>query len=509
MTPALARLLAVAAIAAVVTIPWLGTPGLGSSEGHRVIPAMEMAERGDWLVPTLFDTPYLRKPPGVFWAIRLAGETFGFSEWSARFVSAAATLLGAVTAAVFGGRWFGVRHGWLAGAAYALLPAMLPYARAAEIEALNNAATLLAVALIIELTGSKPLRTIAAVFAGGLALAAALTACLLAKGPASAPAVAGAVIGAAIARRSFAVIVTPALLIGIALTAAAGLSLSLAIARAVGALEIPPVTQGPAAFAFQPGRLPAIAALPIVAFAAQLPASLGLLPALCAPRDADTRPAAIARALAWAWIAAAVISTLWGVSNPRYVLPAAGLACLCVPWAARAACDLQAGPRRALARFAVIGSPCALLALLAVVAGGLLAATQPRLDRKSGRAPGIALADALCRETDRPIELWADQLIEARPETLHYAEAHAREAHARTLHARWAAWWDPREGEPGPPRLPTADAACYVALRTDTDEFGSSELERFQAAGVTHRLEHVHDGIVYKFPFAVFRVLPE
>jgi 4-amino-4-deoxy-L-arabinose transferase-like glycosyltransferase len=495
-------LLAVAAIAALVTLPWLGAPGLGSSEGHRAIPAMEMAERGDWLVPTLFDTPYLRKPPGIFWAIRVSGETLGFNEWSARLVSAAATILGAITAAVFAARWFGPRHAWLAGATYALLPALLPYARAAEIEAINNAATLLAAALVIELTVSRTDRAVGRALAGGLLLGLALTLCLLAKGPASAPVIAGTVIGAALARRTPAVLIAPALLIGLTISAAAAIAISTAIARAVAAWEIPPVTQGPAAFAFQPGKLLAIAALPLVAFAAQLPASLALLPALVAPRDAGPRPAAVGRALAIAWIAAAIISTAWGISNPRYVLPAAGLACLCLPWAAM-------NRRFLLARLAVAGSPAALVALLAVIAGGLLAATHPRLERKSGRAPGIALADALCRDTDRLIELWADQLIEARPETLHYAEARARDAHGRELRARWAAWWDPIEGEPGPPRLPESDAACYVALRTDTDEFGTSELDRFRAAGLMHRLERAYDGAVYKFPFTVFRVLPE
>ncbi|MEM0983391.1 MAG: hypothetical protein AAGI17_05535 [Planctomycetota bacterium] len=40
-------------------------------EGLRVLPAAEMAQRNDWLLPTLHGETYLAKPPLIYWLIRL------------------------------------------------------------------------------------------------------------------------------------------------------------------------------------------------------------------------------------------------------------------------------------------------------------------------------------------------------------------------------------------------------------------------------------------------------
>ena len=55
--------------------------------------AWEMWLSSDWLLPHLNGTAYADKPPLLFWLINLAWALAGPSEWSARFVGAAATLL--------------------------------------------------------------------------------------------------------------------------------------------------------------------------------------------------------------------------------------------------------------------------------------------------------------------------------------------------------------------------------------------------------------------------------
>ena len=56
-------------LCALIYFPRLGDDGYASSEGQRAIPAWTMLGTGDWLVPRLFEIPYVRKPPGIFWAI--------------------------------------------------------------------------------------------------------------------------------------------------------------------------------------------------------------------------------------------------------------------------------------------------------------------------------------------------------------------------------------------------------------------------------------------------------
>ena len=209
----------------------------------------------------------------------------------------------------------------------------------------------------------------------------------------------------------------------------------------------------------------------------------------------------------------------FGVSNNRYALPSIGLACLCVPWALYATAHRFSGLRKLGSTLAVLGSPKIMLALLIAAAFARNWLVERREAIKSGRGPGVMLAEALVQETPLPIEVWADQLIEVRPETLLYAERRADED-GRELRGFWSASWDPLE-EDGP-SLPSVapGIARFVVLRLDTDEFGSSELERFRDAGLTHRLLAVYDGgvypdgerngeTVYRFPFTAFRVLPE
>ena len=79
--------------------PRLGERGLASTEGHRVIPAWEMLESGNWLVPRLFGQIYARKSPGIHWAVALSSRILGETEFAARAVGAmSATVTGRFTA---------------------------------------------------------------------------------------------------------------------------------------------------------------------------------------------------------------------------------------------------------------------------------------------------------------------------------------------------------------------------------------------------------------------------
>lgn len=508
-------------IGAAVYLPWLGARGFGGSEGHRVVPAVEFAERelsgGAWLLPTMFDTPYLRKPPGMPWAIMLSSEAFGWTELSARLVSASSVILGGVLLAGFGCRWFGARFGWSAGAAYVLAPVVVATGRAAEIEALHNLFVIASCGLLIELLVRTPGKKIDRAVFGGVALGAALLGVLLTKGPAAAPTIVGTVLGCALVVRKWRVLAAPALWVGVAIASGVSAWLALELQAELRDRAGPYVTQSPLAFSFSAGAVFGILALPIAAFASHLPASFSLL-AMLGWQALNERDR-VARAAARAWLVSILIYMAFGVSNNRYALPSLGLACLCVPWALEATVHRFSGMRRLGATLAVLGSPKVLLLVLLVGALARNWLVERREAIKSGREPGIALADALMAETPLPIEVWADQLIEARPETLLYAERAAEEK-GRVLRGFWSASWDPAEADG--PSLPAAHGGLvrYVLLRRDVDELGTSELERFRDAGLTHRLLAVYDGGVYpdgeqdgepayRFPFTVFRVLPE
>lgn len=69
MKPVLVRALAVLLLGLALHAPRLSRPELENEEGRRALPAREMLETGDFVLPTLFGEPYLSKPPGIFYAI--------------------------------------------------------------------------------------------------------------------------------------------------------------------------------------------------------------------------------------------------------------------------------------------------------------------------------------------------------------------------------------------------------------------------------------------------------
>ncbi len=74
-------------------LPGLGTKALKGEEARRSLPAIEMLETGNWLVPHLNGTPYLRKPPLINWAIATSLYVVNYrDEWVVRLPSVLAML---------------------------------------------------------------------------------------------------------------------------------------------------------------------------------------------------------------------------------------------------------------------------------------------------------------------------------------------------------------------------------------------------------------------------------
>jgi 4-amino-4-deoxy-L-arabinose transferase-like glycosyltransferase len=88
---------------ATLYLPMLGSLELRGEEGKRVMPAVQMLESGNYLVPYLGAHPYLNKPPMTNWLVAASFRTFGIrNEWPARLLSAVFVLLGALTLVTIG-----------------------------------------------------------------------------------------------------------------------------------------------------------------------------------------------------------------------------------------------------------------------------------------------------------------------------------------------------------------------------------------------------------------------
>ncbi len=516
--------LAVLLIAMAVYLPRLGADGLAGTEGHRVIPGWELLERleagaggggsaggpggahappgASFVAPTMFDRLYLRKPPGMMWAEAASAAVFGRSEWSARFVGAASSIALAMVCFGFGWRWFGARAGLCAGLALALTPWLWQSGRSAEIEPLHNLMVAVAAFCAIELlvaaragadeTSRGGGRRATALACGGVILAIAGAAA--AKGPAGAPVLVGAIAGCLLvssgARRGLAqrgALCALSLVAGGAIIAPVWLAFQNA-GQTPGA---DPVSQGAAEFLWG-GPALEILTLPFAALLAALPLTLAL-PQAWAGHSSSIPPGRggypVARALGWAFALSIAIYTLVGVSNVRYVMPAAALLAPLVGWAV---VNGAGAPGRSLAGVfdRAIGRPALLWAgALLIGAQVWIWAIEPSRHGRSGRDAGRALAAAL------PVgaEVWANDLIEAVPETLLYAEL-ASEAGRAGAPIR-VVWRD--VGPSG-----EAPVGIYLALRSDD---ASDEAAAWMRAGGLPG-PVVFEGAVRHYRFVVVRM---
>lgn len=493
-------------LAVCVCVYWLGLGrgGFFGTEGHRAIPAYEMLDHargsGDWLVPHMFEQPYLRKPPGMPWAIAALSAVLGPTVFAARAVSALASTGMAFVAFGVARRWFGARAALPAGLASALMPVLWETGRAAEIEPLNHLGTQIAALFLMDalLVARSPRGRLLA----GSGAAFGILWFALAKGPASAPVVIAVIAAVCVVSRSIKPLASIAWLPIIASIACIA-GLGWLIARAASAAPIAPVTQSPGAFLFEPGMLLGVLTLPLIAFAQTLPASLAILfpwgPDARAEAHPDTPRAdtpdlgwsparfRIARALAVAWIIAVGLYMLFGVRNPRYTLPAA---VLLPPLAGAyvAGASLVRGvsmrwllPKRTrIARALLLGGPRVMLVVLLAAAGVYITTVEANRRATSATPTGEQIARTIAEwqadqpgtRGDAPLILVADGVVEARPELLLAVEREARRQGV-DLRVRWL------PGLAGGPsadlRLLAEDGLVLVLVRTDAQS-GEAEL---------------------------------
>jgi 4-amino-4-deoxy-L-arabinose transferase-like glycosyltransferase len=469
----------------------LGSSGFAFSEGVRVFPGWEMARHGDWWMPHLFEQAYLRKPPGMSWAVAGMSLILGESEFSARAVSATSMTMSALLSLWFARRWFGPQWGMLAGPAFLLTPLYWYPGRSAEIEALHNLFVLGA-----SLTGVEVMLRRGSWWWAGL-LGLCIGGMAVAKGPAGVPCVAGAMAGACVAARSWGALRSPRLAAGLSLGACLTGLVVWRLALRAAELPEPPVLQGADHFLWRREKIGEVLTLPFVAAASALPWGFALvfaLPALAEDREQDR----LGRAAAWAVVAALLIYSLAGVSNNRYAMPGTVLLPVIAAYAGwRLA---RGGPRwmHALAHWTGAHRPWLWLAGLFIAASISRGLTDHRRDTvTSGKRAGIALAEAL---PDRAV-VWGDAMIDNRPEVAWYAQHHGAGL-GKDLRLVWTP-----AGKHGRGPFPVPPAGEFlVLLEEGQTELPESELARYRRAGVLDGLRHVHTGRAHKFLFQVFQV---
>jgi hypothetical protein len=463
--------LVLAGLAALIYLFKLDSSGFSMSEGHRVVPGLQMLQDHDWFMPHMFGQAYLRKPPGMPWAIAASVSLLGNTVFAARFVSALSMFIASCASAHFARRWFGSGAGLAAGLTHLLLPWFFESGRAAEIESLNNCATAVAtwaaIDLLVNFRAARPLFSM-------LLCTLGCTVAALAKGPASLPVILAACVAACLTLRSARTLLQPRVLVTVLATCA---TLGVFAYQLMSRKHAEPgfiVTQGVDEFLWAASKVPQILTLPMAFLVYALPASLALLPAL---RDQymPEPQRLVARSLARTVLLSVLVYACSGISNPRYTLPAGAVLSPLIPfalqsWAAEAA---RGGRLALLARGLVRAAPTA--AFLLIFAGiGYASASETRRAASSGMDAGTRLALRLPDHST----LIANDMIEARPEVLLYAEAEARKQ-GKSLVPRW---------------LPAItiekldalhESEIYVLLRTDE---GSDELARLTAAGVMSRL---------------------
>ncbi len=503
-------------VCALVYWPLLGRPGFGATEGHRVAPAWHMLESGDFWRLELFGQTYLRKPPGMPWAVAASTAILGHTEFAARAVSAAASTLMALVAFVFATRWFGRPYGLAAGLAQALTPVFWLSGRVAEIEPLNALGTQLGAFALLDLVlrpphASAPARpvTLGMIAVGSLGLVIAV----LAKGPAGLAALGALLAGVCIAARSARLLLRPALLISLGLAAGVlgAITLRLAAANPTDGA----VTQDFSEFTWASATLLKWLWMPIGAFMATWPASFSLV----FPFGADARREAsptpptpptpdspldrgflAAQSLALAWLLHLAFLLALGVTNPRYVFPGAVFLAPQLAYMARgialSAPSAFTRTRRLIARVFTLWLPAVYPVLMLLLALSWIAYNAARANRNEGRDAGFQLATTL----PDGAELWASDLVEARPDVLLYARLYAAREHIR-LTPRWMREeifaGDLPDTTPGAPR--------FLLLRADD---GSNEEDRYRSHIRSGRLTRIWTWRVAKYSFTLYQTGP-
>ncbi len=482
----LLTLLVLLILCALVTLPFLGSTGLSSSEGHRVIPALTMLESGDYLVPSMFDQPYARKPQLVPWLFAGALSIHDNPDLSPRIVSVLAFTLMTLGSWFFARRWFGTDAALPAGIACALTPLFWSPARSAEIESVNNLLTALGAWITLELLlrtkkEHTPLWSIA------LGIAALFM--LLTKGPAGFPIFLALIVASSILNRSPKPLFNPSILIPIAIAA---LLFVWHWSRTLTAAGPDVIIQSPAAFMFEPSRLLKLVGFIPVSLLTALPITLALLfpwgkDAKSESTESDQRAWQLktAKALALSIPLSLLIMMLVGVSNDRYAQPILATIPPLVGWVL----TTNLLPHRAkILRVFTLGSPKLLAFILVIGAILNFSIIEPNQRASSGKLPALQLAvDIQSALPAGQYTIIADAMIEARPETLLYLQQTLESTdHPLTIH------WIPRLPGQQISQIRSDHPHSTLALiRTDPngDESDKVLIDKVIATGTVHEFD--------------------
>src|SRR6516162_8850565 len=82
----------------------LNYPLLEPDEGRYAEVVREMRVSGQWLWPTINNTPFYDKPPLFYWLVGVSFELFGTTVWAARLVPALAAFLTVLAIFILGRR---------------------------------------------------------------------------------------------------------------------------------------------------------------------------------------------------------------------------------------------------------------------------------------------------------------------------------------------------------------------------------------------------------------------
>jgi 4-amino-4-deoxy-L-arabinose transferase-like glycosyltransferase len=130
-----------------IYLPRLGSLEIKGEEGRRILPAIQMLETGNYLVPRVGSEPYLRKPPLINWLVAASFKIFGSrNEWTARLPSAICVVVVAMVFVTVARPSLGARGSTVAGLVWLTNVGLIEKGRLIEIEALY--ASLFALAFV-------------------------------------------------------------------------------------------------------------------------------------------------------------------------------------------------------------------------------------------------------------------------------------------------------------------------------------------------------------------------
>lgn len=348
----------------------LGRAPLSKTEGVRALTGSQMLETGDWVVPHLYGSVYLRKPPLFYWAVATSEKVFGRgTEWVWRLPSILSAAGTAALLVLLGRRWFGPWAGLISGLSFVGLVAVWSQNRGSEIDALNNFCSVLAAGSLLELGFGRSRRR----WAWSLLLALGLAGALMAKGPAGFPVIAGVLLGAGILTRNARWLLRPSIWLGMAAGGALFAAWYLAVQSALAAdpasadlSGVKEVASRLSPFVQLKKHGLEILTLPIVLMAYAFPfsASFFLLTPLSVRERLPDAERAMASALCGSFALSLLVGMVAMISNPRYMYMTLPLLCLLTgaAWYAgsQAALSIRAlrATRWILIVFAALGAVC-------------------------------------------------------------------------------------------------------------------------------------------------------